>query len=138
MSALDRVTSFAGGKQALSLLGEFKKFAFKGNVIDLAVAVVIGGAFTKIVDAFVKRILMPMISLVLPGEQGYKSWQLGGIQIGEFLAEVINFLLVAAALFIVVVKLLGWLTRKREESPPPAPTKDQELLTEIRDLLKAR
>ncbi|GAK53788.1 large-conductance mechanosensitive channel [Candidatus Moduliflexus flocculans] len=129
-------------QKAMSLMDEFKQFAFKGNVIDLAVGVIIGGAFGKIVDSLVKQIIMPLISLLLPGQQGYLDWKIvvGAKEIpyGLFLGEVFNFLVIALALFFFVVKFLGWVMRvKKEEATAPAPlSKDQELLTEIRDLLK--
>ncbi|MDM8008230.1 MAG: large conductance mechanosensitive channel protein MscL [Phycisphaerae bacterium] len=124
------------------MLEEFKNFALKGNVIDLAVAVVIGGAFGKIVDSLVKHIIMPLVSLIMPGEQSYLGWKLviGAKEVpyGLFIGEVVNFLIVALALFIFIVKFLGWIMKfkKQEATAPPPPTKDQELLMEIRDLLK--
>lgn len=132
-------------QKAFSLIDEFKAFAFKGNVIDLAVGVIIGAAFGKIVDSLVKHIIMPLIGLVMPGEQGYLGWKLvfNGQEIpyGLFLGEIVNFLVVALALFIFIVKFLGWIMKSKQEEatappPPPPPTRDQELLTEIRDLLK--
>jgi len=130
-------------EKAVGLLNEFKAFAFKGNVVDLAVGVIIGAAFGKIVDSLVKNIIMPFIGCILPGDQGYIGWKLmlNGKEIpyGLFLGEVVNFLIVAAALFFVIVKFLGWVLRTKndEEAAPPPPTKDQELLMEIRDLLKS-
>jgi large conductance mechanosensitive channel len=128
-----------------SLLDEFKNFAFKGNVVDLAVGVIIGSAFGKIVDSLVKQLIMPMISVVMPGEQGYLAWKwiINGKEVpyGLFLGEVLNFLIVALALFVFIVKFLGWIMKnKKQEKPvePPPPTKDQQLLTEIRDLLKTQ
>jgi large conductance mechanosensitive channel len=129
-------------KKAFSLLGEFKAFALKGNVIDLAVGVIIGAAFAKIVDSLVKHIIMPLLAAVLPGEQGYLGWKVtingSDLLIGLFLGEVVNFLLVALALFIFIVKFVGWMvrTRKEEVAAVPPLSKDQQLLTEIRDLLK--
>jgi large conductance mechanosensitive channel len=124
--------------KALSLFEEFRNFAFKGNVVDLAVGVIIGAAFGKIVDSLVKQMIMPLISLALPAEQGYADWKwtVNGKEVlyGQFLAEIINFLIVAFALYIFIVKFLGWLMHTKKAAPPP--TKDQELLTEIRDLLK--
>ena len=137
-----QIAAMAPSKKAVSLLQEFKNFAFKGNVIDLAVGVVIGMAFGKIIDSLVKNILMPLVSLLLPAEQGYLGWKLvlGGKEVlyGQFLGELLNFLIVALALFVFIVKFLGWVMRakKEEAAVPPPPTKDQELLTEIRDLLK--
>jgi large conductance mechanosensitive channel len=131
-------------KQAFSLFEEFRNFAFKGNVVDLAVAVIIGTAFGKIVDSLVKHLIMPLISVAIPGGQGYLTWKwvINGKEIpfGLFLGEVLNFLIVALAIFIFIVKFLGWMmnTRKQEMAAPPPPTKEQELLTEIRDLLKTR
>ena len=129
-------------RRALSLLEEFKNFALKGNVIDLAVGVIIGAAFGKIVDSLVKQILMPLISLLLPGDQGYLGWKIvvGAKEIpyGLFIGEVVNFIVVALALYLFIVKFLGWLMNTKKETAPAAPTKDQELLAEIRDLLKQR
>lgn len=131
--------------KAFSLVEEFKAFAFKGNVVDLAVGVIIGGAFGKIVDSLVKNIIMPAVSAILPGEQGYVAWKLTlngkDIPYGLFIGEVVNFLIVAAALFFFIVKFLGWMMKTKTSTPPaapPAPTKDQQLLTEIRDLLQKR
>ncbi len=132
-------------QKAMSFMDEFKQFAFKGNVIDLAVGVIIGGAFGKIVDSLVKQIIMPFVGLLLPGEQGYLGWKLvvGAKEVpyGLFIGEVVNFLIVALALFFFVVKFLGWIMKAKKEeaaapAPPAPPTKEQELLTEIRDLLK--
>jgi large conductance mechanosensitive channel len=144
MNPLDNVTSLAPTRRAFSLLEEFRAFALKGNVIDLAVGVIIGAAFGKIVDSLVKHIIMPLIASVTPGEQGYKGWKvtLNGseILIGEFIGEVVNFLIVALALFIFIQKFLGWIMRMRKEEivAPPSLSKEQELLTEIRDLLRNR
>jgi large conductance mechanosensitive channel len=88
-----------------SLWAEFKNFAFKGNMIDLAVAVVLGAAFAKVIDTIVKGIIMPLISYVDPGKGGgYEKWALGRIQIGLVVAELLNFLLVM-----------------KRAVPPPAP-----------------
>jgi large conductance mechanosensitive channel len=142
MDRLDKLVDRVPAKQAYSLLEEFKKFAFKGNVIDLAVGVIIAAAFGKIVDSLVKNIIMPLIGVVMPGRQGYLGWKLvirgQEIPYGLFLGEVVNFLIVAAALFFFIVKFLGWVMRSKAEAPPPPPTKEQELLMEIRDLLKNR
>lgn len=135
----------AATDKAMSIVNEFKAFAFKGNVVDLAVGVIIGGAFGKIVDSLVKNVIMPFLGSLLPGEQGYLGWKfvINGkdVPYGLFLGEVVNFLIVAAALFVFIVKFLGWVMKSKAEEVPAAPvippmTKDQELLTEIRDLLK--
>jgi large conductance mechanosensitive channel len=131
-------------KKAFSLVEEFKSFAFKGNVVDLAVGVIIGGAFGKIVDSLVKNLIMPAVSAILPGEQSYMGWKLTlngkDIPYGLFIGEVVNFLIVAAALFFFIVKFLGWMMKSKTATAaaPPAPTKDQQLLTEIRDLLQKK
>ncbi|MGE5757072.1 MAG: large conductance mechanosensitive channel protein MscL [Planctomycetaceae bacterium] len=143
MDLLESVRSLDPAKRALSLLDEFRAFALKGNVIDLAVGVIIGAAFGKIVDSLVKHIIMPLISVVLPGKRGYLDWKwvIHGKEIpyGLFLGEVVNFLIVALALFVFIVKFLGWLMHTKEAvAAAPPLTKDQELLAEIRDLLKHR
>ncbi|HKI16334.1 MAG TPA: large conductance mechanosensitive channel protein MscL [Isosphaeraceae bacterium] len=129
-------------KQALSLFDEFKAFAFKGSVIDLAVGVIIGGAFGNILNSLVHNIIMPLIGVVVPGKHGYENWVLvirgKAIPYGRFLGDIVNFLIVALALYIFIVKFMGWIMAFRKEQADAAPplTKDQELLTEIRDLLK--
>ena len=144
MDSIRRVTSLAPTKKALSLFAEFKDFAFKGNVIDLAVGVIIGAAFGKIIDSLVKHIIMPLVGVLLPGKQGYLDWkwvvQGKDVPYGLFLGEVVNFLIVSLALFLFIVKFLGWVMRAKKEEVATLPplTKDQELLTEIRDLLKDR
>ena len=134
-------------KQALSLFEEFKNFAFKGNVIDLAVGVIIGGAFGKIVTSLVDNVIMPTVAVVLPGNSGYEKWAvtLGEktIPYGKFLGDVVSFLILAAAIFFFIVKFLGWRMRTTAAAaaaapPPPEPTKEELLLTEIRDLLNSR
>jgi large conductance mechanosensitive channel len=131
-------------RKAITLLDEFKTFAFKGNVIDMAVGVIIGAAFGKIIDSFVKHIMMPVIGLLLPTNQGYLGWKLvvGAKEVpyGLFIGEVMNFLIIAAVLFIFVVKFLGFLTTFRQKEAaamPPTLTREEQLLTEIRDLLGA-
>ena len=117
---------------------DFKAFAFKGNVVDLAVAVIIGGAFGKIVTALVEAIIMPLVGKVLP-QGGYENWTAGGLKLGQFMAAIVNFLIIAAVLFIVVSAI-----KKVTEKPaapvapaaPPEPTAQEKLLIEIRDLLK--
>jgi large conductance mechanosensitive channel len=125
----------------MAIVKEFKEFAMRGNVVDLAVAVVIGGAFGKIVSSMVDDIITPAIltpalkaahltnltELVIPGT---------AIKYGNFLSQVISFIIVAIALFLIV-KAINVTKKKEEEAPaaPPAPSKEEILLTEIRDLL---
>ncbi len=136
-----------------SFLQEFKTFAMRGNVIDLAVGVIIGGAFNNIVSSLVADVIMPPIGLLMGGvnftdlkltlkapEVAADGSQVAGVAInyGNFLQAVFSFLIVAFSVFLLV-KLVNRLTHKKEEekaAAPPQPTKEEELLTEIRDLLK--
>jgi large conductance mechanosensitive channel len=142
MDPLHKIAELDPRKKAFSLFDEFKNFAFKGNVIDLAVGVIIGAAFGKIIDSLVKQVMMPLITAVIPADTSYLEWYLPingqKVEYGKFLGEIVNFLLVALILFIFIVKFLGWVMRakKAEAAAPPPLTKDQELLMEIRDLLK--
>jgi large conductance mechanosensitive channel len=131
----------------MGMLKEFKDFAMKGNVIDLAVAVIIGGAFGKIVSSLVADVIMPPIGLLLGGmdftdlkivlEEGAEGIDPVTLNYGVFFQNVIDFLIIAFAIFLVVK--VYQRTQKKEEAapaPPPAPTNEEKLLAEIRDLLK--
>src|ERR1035437_4466104 len=96
-----------------SLLGEVKVFAFKGNVVDLALAIVIGVAFGAVVNSFVNNIIMPAVSYVAPAGD-YKAWMIGRIQIGLFIGAVVNFLISAMAVFLAIVKMRHLIFK-----PPP-------------------
>jgi large conductance mechanosensitive channel len=141
MSPIPTMTARDAGKRVFSLFEEFKEFAFKGNVIDLAIGVIIGAAFSNIVKSLVDNIIMPVISLVIPADKGYETWAVTidgkSIPYGKFIGDVVNFLIVAFVLYLFIVKFLGWVMRTKKEQAPPPPTRDQELLMEIRDLLKA-
>lgn len=131
----------------MGFISEFKKFAMRGNVLDMAVGIVIGGAFTPIVNSLVNDILMPPIGLLLGGvdfsnllitiKEATETAPAVTINYGVFINTIITFIIVAFAVFLLI-KSVNALTVKKEAAPaaPPAPTKDQELLTEIRDLLK--
>jgi large conductance mechanosensitive channel len=142
--ALERLSGLDPRKQAFSLFGEFKAFAFKGNVIDLAVGVIIGAAFGGLVKSLVDNIIMPLVASIGGSPKGVEAlaFKIGETPVpyGKFLGDVLNFLILAAVLFVFIVKFLGWVMRakKQEAAAPPPPTKDQELLTEIRDLLAKR
>ena len=129
-------------EKAWTLLDEFKAFAFKGNVVDLAIGVIIGGAFHNIIDSLVKNLIMPLIAILIPGQRPYTHWQLtvrgSTVHIGLLLGDIAHFLVISAVLFLFLVKFLGWLMRpkKLDEAAPPL-SRQEELLTEIRDLLKA-
>ena len=131
-------------QKAILVLEEFKAFAFKGNVVDLAVGVIIGAAFGKIVDSLVRNIIMPLAGCLIPGEQDYLGWRfvLNGkaIPYGLFIGEVVNFLIVALALFFFIVKFLGWVMKikTQQAAVTPAPTHGEQLLIEIRDLLQTQ
>src|SRR3954447_14546353 len=143
MESIRKVTSLESTKKAFSVFDEFKNFAFKGNVIDLAVGVIIGAAFGKIIESLVKHIIMPLVGVLIPGKGSYVDWKwvIRGQEVpyGLFLGGVVNFVIVALALFVFIVKFLGWIMRAKKEEAvvaPPPPTRDQELLGEIRDLLR--
>ncbi|HAF97816.1 large conductance mechanosensitive channel protein MscL [Paenibacillus lactis] len=124
----------------MNLLKEFKAFALKGNVLDLAIGVIIGSAFGKIVSSLVSDIIMPLIGLLIGGVDlsGLKT-TLGDATItyGIFLQTVVDFLIVSFSIFMFI-RTLNRFKRKEEAKPdePPAPSKEEVLLTEIRDLLK--
>jgi large conductance mechanosensitive channel len=138
-----------------AMLKEFKEFISRGSVIDLAVGIIIGAAFTSIVNSLVNDILMPPIGLLLGGidfsnffvtlkgtsQATLKATQDSGavvIAYGQFINAVIKFLIVAAAVFLLVKQVNLFLRRKQEEKPAPPPPPEVELLTQIRDLLKTR
>ena len=140
----------------MSVIQEFKKFALRGNVIDMAVGIIIGAAFGKIVTSFVNDVIMPPVGMLL-GNVDFSDLFVnlsGGaydsvaaaeeagaaiIKYGAFINTVLDFLIVAVAIFIVI-RALNTLKRKEEAAPaaPPAPTVEQKLLAEIRDTLKAQ
>jgi large conductance mechanosensitive channel len=121
---------------------EFKAFAIRGNVIDLAVAVIIGGAFGKIVASLVNDILMPIVSLLFGGAKFTElKATVGGAEImyGNFIQNIFDFVIIALVIFIMI-KQMAKLKKKEEAAPaaPPAPTKEELLLAEIRDILKEK
>jgi len=140
-------------EKATGFIAEFKKFIARGNVIDMAVGVIIGGAFGKISTSLVNDIIMPLISMITGGID-FSAWKLvlkpavmdamGNVEteavtvnFGAFIATVLDFIIVAFAIFCVI-KAINSMHRKKEEAPPPPPEPSQEekLLSEIRDLLK--
>jgi large conductance mechanosensitive channel len=106
----------------IKLWEEFKAFAFKGNMIDLAVAFVVGAAFSGVVKSMVDNIFMPIIGYIPLSKAGYQGWHIGHVMIGKFLADLINFLLISLVVFIFVVKLMRAFVKRRGEEPPPEPT----------------
>ena len=127
----------------MTILNDFKAFILKGNVVDLAVGVVIGAAFGKVVESVVKDLITPLIGFV-GGQPDFSAVKLGPLSVGSFLNAAIAFLILAAVVFFLVVKpmnaLLAMAKKKAEEKPAgPAPMPDDvKLLMEIRDLLKRR
>lgn len=121
------------------MLKEFKAFLMRGNVMDLAVAVIIAGAFGGIVTSMVNDIFMPIIGTIIGESFNTLSIEINGVDVfyGRFIQAVVNFVLIGAVIF-AVIKSVAKISKKKEEAPaaPPAPTADQALLTEIRDLLK--
>ena len=121
---------------------DFKEFAMKGNVMDLAVAVVIGAAFGKIVTSLVENIIMPIVGMLTGGIDLTKKWKFGSgeaqISLGVFAQSIIDFIIIAFAIFMAL-RLITKLNRKKEEvveQPTPELDTKEELLKEIRDLLK--
>ena len=123
------------------MLQEFKKFAMRGNVIDLAVGVIIGGAFGKIVSSLVTDVIMPILGILLGGLDFSKLAITVGkasINYGSFIQSIVDFLIISVSIFLFV-KLLSSFSKKEEKiDAPPAPSKEELLLTEIRDLLKQK
>ncbi len=131
----------------MKMLDEFKAFAIKGNMIDMAVGIVIGGAFGKIVSSIVNDILMPPLGLLLGGvnftdlkvvmKAATETAPAVTWNYGSFVQALIDFLIIAFAIFMLI-KGINTMKKKEEAAPapPPAPTKEETLLTEIRDLLK--
>ena len=148
-------------KKTTGFLAEFRQFIARGNVLDMAVGVIIGGAFGKISTSLVNDILMPLLSL-LTGGADFSQWQwvlreavydAGGnevraavaINYGSFLSTILDFLIIAFAVFLMIKTINGFhdKLKKQEEAPaeepaPPEPSNEEKLLTEIRDLLKEK
>ena len=136
----------------MSMISEFKDFAMRGNVVDMAVGIVIGGAFGKIVSSFVADVLMPPIGLILGGvdfsdlavtlKDAADGAEAVLLKYGVFIQTVVDFLIIAFAIFLVV-KAMNSVMKKEEEAPaeppaPPEPSAEEKLLTEIRDALRSQ
>ena len=115
---------------------EFKEFIARGNVLDMAVGVVVGSAFTAIVTSIVENLLTPFIGLLIPNST-FAEWAPGGFGIGAVINAIITFLITAFVVFWLV-KVVNRMMKKKDEEPPapPEPSAEEKLLTEIRDLLK--
>ena len=133
----------------MGMMQEFKDFAMKGNVVDMAVGIIIGGAFGKIISSFVADVLMPPIGLLIGGvnfstlaitiKAAAGTAAAVTINYGKFIQSVVDFIIIAFAIFMAI-RAMSNLQKKEEEapSPPPAPTQGEVLLGEIRDLLKQK
>jgi large conductance mechanosensitive channel len=118
------------------MLKEFKEFALKGNMVDLAVGIVIGAAFGAIISSLVDDVFMPIIGVIIGGVD-FSSLVWGPMAIGLFINAVVKFIIIAFALFLVV-KGMNSMKKKEEAAAPAGPPADVALLTEIRDLLKKK
>jgi large conductance mechanosensitive channel len=138
----------------MKIVQEFKAFAMRGNMIDLAVGIIVGAAFGKIVASLVSDLIMPPIGLLLGGinftdiqvimkdavtdpATGKVLKAAVTLKIGNFIQTLVDFAIIAFSIFMIV-KGVTAMSKKKDDAPPPPPTKEQELLTEIRDLLKAK
>ena len=131
----------------MGMMTEFKEFAMRGNVVDMAVGIIIGAAFGKIVSSFVSDVIMPPIGVLIGGvdftdlavtiQEASEGVEAVTIKYGQFIQTVFDFVIVAFAIFIAI-KAMNSLKKKEEEAPaaPPEPSAEEKLLTEIRDLLK--
>lgn len=135
----------------MSMMKEFKEFAMRGNVVDLAVGIIIGGAFGKIVSSFVNDIIMPPLGILIGGvdfsdltiviQEAQEGVAEVAIRYGMFIQNIVDFLIIAFAIFMAI-KAMNSLKKKEEAKPatpppPPAPSNEEKLLAEIRDLLKS-
>ena len=131
-------------RKSRGFMGEFRKFIARGNVMDMAVGVIIGGAFSNITTSLVNDILNPILGILAGDNEALAALAVqlpggGALMIGNFINAVLNFLIMAFAVFCLV-KAINHLYKKKEEvpPPPPAPSAEEKLLTEIRDLLKEK
>ena len=140
----------------MGMIQEFKQFAMRGNVMDMAIGIILGGAFGKIVSSVVSAVIMPPIGLLLGGvdfsnlkltikdavplSEGAAAIEAVTLNYGVFVNTIIDFVIIAAAIFMVVKVMNTAIRKKVEEAPahPPAPPRNEQLLEEIRDLLKTR
>ena len=133
----------------MSMIGEFKDFAMRGNVVDMAVGIVIGGAFGKIVSSFVADVLMPPIGLLLGGvdfadlavtlKEGAAGVEPVLMSYGVFIQTIVDFIIIAFAIFMVVKAMNSLKQEEEPEAPaaPPEPSAEEKLLTEIRDAIRS-
>jgi len=129
------------------MIGEFKEFALKGNMMDIAVGIIIGAAFGKIVSSLVGDIIMPAIGILLGGiDFSGLAWKLKGIgdrppvviSYGKFIQSFVDFIIIAFALFFIIKAINSFRKKQETPAPVPSPSREEELLVEIRDLLKEK
>ncbi|MGG7035206.1 MAG: large conductance mechanosensitive channel protein MscL [Flavobacterium sp.] len=123
----------------MGMISEFKEFAMKGNVVDLAIGVIIGGAFGKIVNSLIEDIITPIIlkpALDAAGAENIETWAPGGMFIGKFISTSISFVVIAFVLFLIIKGINATKKKNAEVPAAPAGPTQEELLTQIRDLLK--
>lgn len=125
----------------MGMIKEFKEFVMRGNVVDLAVGVIIGAAFGKIVSSLVEDIITPLLlkpALDAAGAQNIETWAPGGMLVGKFIAAVISFIVIAFVLFLIIKGMNSAMKKKEAEAPaaPAEPSSTDKLLMEIRDSLK--
>jgi large conductance mechanosensitive channel len=122
----------------MGFMKEFREFAVKGNVMDLAIGVIIGGAFNKIVTALVDSVIMPIIGMIIGDVDKFKELTVGGIKVGVLIQATLDFIIIAFVLFLLVKGMNRLKAKSHVEPPPPPPppTKSELLLEEIRDALK--
>ena len=133
----------------MQIIQEFKTFAMRGNVMDMAVGIIIGGAFGKIVSSFVADVIMPPIGLLIGGvnfanlaitiKEAAGDAAAVTLNYGKFIQSIVDFVIIAFAIFLVI-KAMNAMQKKKDEAPAPPPptTKEESLLTEIRDILKQK
>ena len=131
----------------MGMAQEFKSFAMRGNVVDMAVGIIIGAAFGKIVSSFVADVIMPPIGLLVGGvnfsgltvtlKEATESAKAVTLNYGVFIQTVIDFVIIAFAIFMLI-KGMNAMKKKEEAAPPPPPSKEETLLSEIRDILKQK
>jgi large conductance mechanosensitive channel len=120
----------------MGFVKEFRDFAVRGNVMDLAIGVIIGGAFNNIIKALVDAVIMPVIGMIIGDVQKFRDLQLGGIKIGVLIQAILDFIIIAFVLFLIV-KAMNSMRKKSEPEIAP-PTTTEVLLAEIRDELKKK
>jgi large conductance mechanosensitive channel len=120
----------------MSLMKDFRDFAVRGNAMDLAIGVIIGGAFNKIVTALVDSVIMPVLGLIIGNTKQFEEWTVGNIRIGALIQSVLDFVIIAFVLFMLVKGINRLKDRTLKDNYKAPPSKTEALLAEIRDLMK--